>query len=123
MHYDLFFASHIESSGENKQIRKRRRGLLRMYYGVDDHAPQQSDNPLDLDKAGFKNDLFMEKTLKESSLNELYRMEEKMKRGIHMWFTPHRVNCVHNCVHNNVHVVLLGVLFKSIYIACRDSGA
>lgn len=52
-----------------------------MYYGVDDHAPQQSDNPLDLDKAGFKSEVFMEKTLKESSLNELYRMEEKMKKG------------------------------------------
>ncbi len=62
-------------------MRKRRRGLLRMYYGVDENAPQQEDNPLDIDKAGFKPQSFMEKTLKESSLNQLYRQEERMKKG------------------------------------------
>ena len=53
-----------------------------MYYGVDDSVPAQQDNPLDLDKAGFKSEVYMEKVLKECSLNDLYKQEEKMKKGI-----------------------------------------
>lgn len=53
-----------------------------MYYGVDDQgAGKQEENPLDIDRAGFRAKEFMEKMLKESSLTELYRQEEKMKRG------------------------------------------
>lgn len=37
---------------------------------------------MDIDKASFQPPLFMEKVLKESSLNELYRKEERMKKGI-----------------------------------------
>ena len=70
-----------ELSGDDKHVRKRRRGLLRMYYGVDENGPLQEENPLDIDKAGFRPQLFMEKTLKESSLNHLYAQEEKMKKG------------------------------------------
>ena len=70
-----------ESSEEDRQVRKRRRGLLRMYYGVDENGPLQEENPLDIDKASFRPQAFMEKMLKESSLNHLYRQEEKMKKG------------------------------------------
>ncbi len=63
-------------------MRRRRRGLLRMYYGVDDSVQVQQDNPLDIDKAGFKADMFMEKMLKETSLNNLYKQEERMKKGM-----------------------------------------
>ena len=74
--------SWADSGGEGEhQVRKRRRGLLRMYYGVDENGPLQEDNPLDIDKSGFRPQHFMEKTLKESSLNQLYRQEEKMKKG------------------------------------------
>lgn len=66
---------------EERLIRKRRRGLLHMYYGVDENGPRQEENPLDIDKASFRPQLFMEKMLKESSLNQLYHQEEKMKRG------------------------------------------
>ena len=52
-----------------------------MYYGVDENGPLQEVNPLDIDKSGFRPQSFMEKTLKESSLNQLYRQEERMKRG------------------------------------------
>lgn len=52
-----------------------------MYYGVDENGPLKEDNPLDIDKAGFQPQVFMEKVLKESSLNQLYRQEEKMKKG------------------------------------------
>lgn len=62
-------------------MRKRRRGLLRMYYGVDDQVPEQEANPMDIDHAQFRSDMFMEKVLKECSLNELYHMEGKMKKG------------------------------------------
>ena len=63
-------------------MRKRRRGLLRMYYGVDDQVPEQKANPMDIDHAQFRSDMFMEKVLKECSLNELYHMEGKMKKGM-----------------------------------------
>lgn len=36
---------------------------------------------MDIDKASFQPPLFMEKVLKECSLNELYRKEERMKKG------------------------------------------
>ena len=62
-------------------MRKRRRGLLRMYYGVDDQVPEEKINPMDIDSTQFKSDMFMEKVLKECSLNELYQMEGKMKKG------------------------------------------
>lgn len=61
--------------------RKRHRGLLRMYYGVDDGGTQQAGDPLDIDKTAFQSQMFMEKLLKESSLNQLYFQEDKMKKG------------------------------------------
>ena len=55
---------NIESSEEDVHLRRRRRGLLRMYYGVSEHGGgHQEENPLDIDKAGFKPDVYMEKTL------------------------------------------------------------
>ena len=56
-----------------------------MYYGVDENGPLQQDNPLDIDKAGFRPQLFMEKVLKESSLNQLYKQEERTKKGGWEW--------------------------------------
>ena len=53
-----------------------------MYYGVDENAALHEDNPLDIDKSGFKPQLFMDKVLKECSLNQLYHQEEKMKKGL-----------------------------------------
>ncbi len=52
-----------------------------MYYGVDEDGPLQEENPLDIDKSGFRPQLFMEKMLKESSLNQLYKQEERVKKG------------------------------------------
>lgn len=46
---------------------------------------QTQDDPVDIDKAGFQPPLFMEKVLKECSLNELYHKEERMKKGIHTY--------------------------------------
>ena len=74
---------NIESSEEDVHLRRRRRGLLRMYYGVNEHGGgQREENPLDIDKAGFKPDVYMEKTLRECSLNELYKQEGRMKKGL-----------------------------------------
>ena len=56
--------------------------MLHMYYGVDENGPLREENPLDIDKSSFRPQLFMDKMLKESSLNELYRQEEKMKKGV-----------------------------------------
>ncbi len=53
-----------------------------MYYGVEDQGGgKQDDNPLDIDRAGFKPNVFMDKMLKDSSLTELYKQEERMKKG------------------------------------------
>lgn len=52
-----------------------------MYYGVDEGGPLEEENPLDINAAGFRPQLFMDKVLKESSLNQLYRQEERMKKG------------------------------------------
>jgi hypothetical protein len=71
-----------DSGGEDHQLRRRRRGLLRMYYGVENEQSKEQDNPVDIDKAGFQPPVFMEKILKECSLNELYKKEERMKREI-----------------------------------------
>ena len=73
--------TRTESSQEDVQLRRRRRGLLRMYYGVDEHGNQEAENPLDIDQAGFRPDAYMEKVLKECSLNELYKQEGRMKKG------------------------------------------
>ena len=63
-------------------MRRRRRGLLRMYYGVDDQvSSNQQEDPLDIDSIGFKVDLYLEKLLKELSLTELFDKERQMKRG------------------------------------------
>ena len=71
-----------DSGGEEGVMkRKRRRGLLRMYYGVDEGSTQQASDPLDIDKTGFQSQQFMDKLLKESSLNQLYVQEDKMKKG------------------------------------------
>jgi len=76
-------ATDSESDGGEEGLikRKRRRGLLRMYYGVDEGATQQASDPLDIDKTGFQSQQFMDKLLKESSLNQLYVQEDKMKKG------------------------------------------
>ncbi len=53
-----------------------------MYYGVDEQGGgKQDENPLDIDRAGFRSEVFMGKMLRECSLTELYRQEEKMKKG------------------------------------------
>ena len=70
------------ASEDDHRMRTRRRGLLRMYYGVDDQVPEEKADPLDIDHVQFKSDMFMEKVLKECSLNELYHMEGKMKKGV-----------------------------------------
>ncbi len=71
-----------ESGGEEGHLkRKRRRGLLRMYYGVDENSSQHAGDPMDIDKTAFQSQQYMEKLLKESSLNQLYLQEDKMKKG------------------------------------------
>ncbi len=97
----IFLVVRPESE-EDHQMRRRRRGLLRMYYGVDDSAPVQQDNPLDIDKAGFKSDMYMDRTLKEQSLNELYKQEERMKKGV-------ACLCDHTPSHIHHHLVPLFV--------------
>ena len=94
-HYKLtWFLPGDANPEEDVRMRKRRRGLLRMYYGVDDQVPEQEANPMDIDHAQFRSDMFMEKVLKECSLNELYHMEGKMKKGrcwaVHVWWSKPR---------------------------------
>eukprot|EP00731_Ephydatia_muelleri_P020952 Em0013g679a len=72
-----------ENGSDDQQLRRRRRGLLRMYYGVDESATNQvQDDPLNIDRAEFTVDKYMGNVLKESSLNDLYKREERTKRDI-----------------------------------------
>jgi hypothetical protein len=71
----------LGADDEDHQTRRKRRGLLRMYYGVDDHVTSSHQtNPLDIDSSGFKVDEYLEKMLKELSLTDLYEKERKMKK-------------------------------------------
>lgn len=73
-----------EGEGEgDHQLRRRRRGILRMYYGVDDEegVAKSEGNPVDIDGVTFKSKVFLDKLLKESRLEELYLQEERMKKG------------------------------------------
>jgi len=49
--------------------------------GVDEYGNQRQENPLDIDQAGFRSDAYIEKVLKECSLNELYKQEGRVKKG------------------------------------------
>ena len=65
-----------------------------MYYGVDESAKSQvQDDPLNIDRAEFTVDKYMNSVLKDSSLNDLYKREERTKKG---------TTVVYACVH--VHV-------------------
>ena len=55
--------------------------MLRMYYGVDEAGSNPAGDPLDIDRTSFKSQQFMDKLLKECSLNELYHQEDRMKKG------------------------------------------
>lgn len=70
----------------DRQMRRRKRGYLRMYYGVTDEgtggtSTREPANPLDIDSTGFKVDQYMEKMLRNLSLTDLYDKERKVKKG------------------------------------------
>ncbi|XP_019849380.1 PREDICTED: vacuolar protein sorting-associated protein 51 homolog [Amphimedon queenslandica] len=69
----------------DRQMRRRKRGYLRMYYGVTDEgtggaSAREPANPLDIDSSGFKVDQYMEKMLRNLSLTDLYDKERKVKK-------------------------------------------
>lgn len=65
-----------------QRVRRRRRGLLHMYYGMESaEVSKRKEDPLDIDGTGFKPDQYIEHLLKESSLNELYDREKQMRKG------------------------------------------
>lgn len=74
-----------------------------MYYGVDDSVQVQQDNPLDINKSGFKSEMFMEKMLKESSLNDLYKQEERMKKGEGLDLRTYTHKHIYMYVHTHTH--------------------
>lgn len=77
------------ASESEQRIRRRRRGLLHMYYGMDSaEVSSRKENPLDIDGTGFKPENYMEHLLKESSLNELFVREQQMRRGTIMNRVP-----------------------------------
>ena len=78
-----------------------------MYYGVDEYGNHQQENPLDIDQAGFRPDAYMEKVLKECSLNELYKQEGRMKKGggegggeREKSESGGREGCIHSCAYD-----------------------
>lgn len=69
--------------GQDQQLlRKRRRGLLRMYYGVDDPAQSNKQNDvLDINSTHFKAEKYLEQLYKTCDLQHLKTEKEKTKSG------------------------------------------
>jgi len=63
-------------------LRKRRRGLLRMYYGVDDGTQgNKQENVLDINSTYFKANKYLEQMYKTCDLQHLKMEKEKTKSG------------------------------------------
>ncbi|XP_065649372.1 vacuolar protein sorting-associated protein 51 homolog isoform X2 [Hydra vulgaris] len=60
--------------------RRRKRGLLKMYYGTSQEA--ENKDPYDIDQAYFEHDAYLEKIFKEKTLHELMDKESEVVKQI-----------------------------------------
>ena len=74
---------HSDGMDQDQQLlRKRRRGLLRMYYGVDDEAQSnKQEDVLNINSTHFKADQYLEQLYKSRDLQHLKTEKEKTKAG------------------------------------------
>ena len=78
-----------DNMGQDQQLlRKRRRGLLRMYYGVDDAAQsRKQEDVLDINNTHFKANEYLDQLYKTCDLQHLKAEKEKTKSGV--WRLTH----------------------------------
>ncbi|XP_052229082.1 vacuolar protein sorting-associated protein 51 homolog isoform X2 [Dreissena polymorpha] len=68
---------------EDPEQRRKRHGMLKMYYGLDkDEAGGASLDPCDIDGAHFNKDMYLSKLIQEKSLTELMDKESDMLKQI-----------------------------------------
>ncbi|XP_074642673.1 vacuolar protein sorting-associated protein 51 homolog isoform X2 [Tubulanus polymorphus] len=69
---------------EDSQSKRRKHGMLKMYYGIadDQSGASASIDPCDINGAHFKADIFLNKLLREKSLAELMDKESEMVKNI-----------------------------------------
>ncbi|XP_029645365.2 vacuolar protein sorting-associated protein 51 homolog [Octopus sinensis] len=68
---------------ETDDMRRKSRGMLKMYYGIDEEKPGMTTvDPCDIDGAHFKHDIFLNKLIREKSLTELMDRETDVVRQI-----------------------------------------
>ncbi len=68
-----------EAEAEDEKTRRKKRGLLKLYYGMSDQSvPGQAQDPYDINEAHFQHFEFLEKLFKEKSLSELMDKETEI---------------------------------------------
>ncbi|XP_067656588.1 vacuolar protein sorting-associated protein 51 homolog [Haliotis asinina] len=76
-------AAQQDDEGEMADSKRRRHGVLKMYYGIDEEKPGTTTvDPCDIDGAHFKPDIYLSTLIKKSSLTELMDRENEMVRQI-----------------------------------------
>ena len=81
----LFLPHTDQADGVDQEqlLRKRRRGLLRMYYGVDEEDQRKKqEDVLNINSTHFKADKYLEQLYKTSDLQHLKTEKEKTKAGM-----------------------------------------
>ena len=62
-----------------EQRRRRKHGMLKMYYGLDDNeGKEMTSDPVDIDGAHFDPDVYLARLMREKRLNELVDREVDM---------------------------------------------
>uniref|UniRef100_A0ABM0GLJ8 Vacuolar protein sorting-associated protein 51 homolog n=1 Tax=Saccoglossus kowalevskii TaxID=10224 RepID=A0ABM0GLJ8_SACKO len=62
--------------------RRRKHGMLKLYYGMDDDTGQTNVDPCDINGAHFKPEFYLNKLIKEKRLTELMGRESDMVKQI-----------------------------------------
>lgn len=81
----LYCDSLDEADGQpGEETRRRRHGMLKMYYGMDAESKGEAAtaDPCDINGAHFQPDVFLTKVIKEKSLTELMDKEHEMVKQI-----------------------------------------
>ncbi|XP_038070906.1 vacuolar protein sorting-associated protein 51 homolog [Patiria miniata] len=68
---------------DSEQRRRRKHGMLKMYYGLDDEAGKEATtDPIDIDGAHFDPDVYLARLMREKRLTELVDREVDMVKQI-----------------------------------------
>ena len=75
-------AEAAQADGEHGEgpPRRKRRNLLKLYYGVSDAASPSQVDVRDINSPHFQSEAFMEDMLKNSTLAQLMDKEEEMRQ-------------------------------------------